>query len=317
MKTGLGITIFLIVFGCAVVQAKQRSLPPAGTGHTRPTLGAPSVEDQDVQKLEYSLRTVKRVWRSDENPVFVLDVHNVGNLPVVVGELDLPPDSSRPTSKSFGILRLLFGGNDKKSTNPNIRYCPVFTEPYDEPVEVATGEKVSLEFEMTEMAELHSPKLKLPLTPGRYEVGMGYIDNHLKTILKTNIAVVEILPTGVANKNLLREFLKPYGAGSTKIQAGFIPAANCVKIGDPVNISFVVENLTEDPYTFAFGGDYRATARHDRFKVLIYDEHDQLLDDPRRPVWHYFQSCRSKCLARWGFTYGPNRTSPQYVDRSY
>jgi hypothetical protein len=243
--------------------------------------GELNFELKRIQRLEYRLHPVKKEWQADENPAFVLDVINVSNLPGIVGQFNVPADSSRPISKSFGILRLLFGGNDKKSFNPNIRYCPVFTEPYDKPVEVEPEQKTNLEFEMTGIAQLHSPKLKEPLTPGRYLVGMGYLGSHQESVFKTNLAEVEILPAGVVDKKQFAEFLKPYDVNGTKIRAGFIPAATSVTLGDPVNISFVVDNLTDVPYMFAFGGDYRATGRHDRFKVMIYDEHGQLLEDPK------------------------------------
>lgn len=237
-----------------------------------------------IKRLEYSLRPVKKVWQAGENPAFFLDVQNVSNLPGIVGQLNLPYSPHQP-NKSFGILRPLFVGNDKKSFNPNIRFCPVFTEPYDKPAEVAPGQKISLEFSITEMAELHSPKLKQPLTPGRYVVGMGYLDNHQKAVSETNLVEVEILPSGVDDKQQLTELLKPYDVNGTKIRAGFIPVTTSVKLGDPIDISFVVENLSEVPYRFAFGGDYRATARHDRFKIMIYDEHGQLLEDTKSDLY--------------------------------
>ena len=218
-----------------------------------------------IKRLEYSLRPAKKVWQAGENPKFILDVKNVSNLPGVVGQLNLNADGSRKISKSFGALHPYFSGNDKKTFNPNIRYCPVFTEPYDEPAEVAPGQKISLEFEMAEIAQLHSPKLKQLLTPGRYVVGMGYLDNHQKAVFKTNLVEVEVLPAGIVDKSQLAGFLKPYDVNDMDIRAGFIPAATSMKLGDPLNISFVVDNLSDVPYTFAFGGDYRATARHDRF----------------------------------------------------
>ncbi|MBW8017069.1 MAG: HEAT repeat domain-containing protein [Planctomycetes bacterium] len=190
-------------------------------------------------------------------------------------------NTPRSIRKSFGSLRLLFAENDKKTYSKNISYCPVFTDPYDEATVLAPGKEISLGFEMVEMAEISSPKLTQPLTPGRYVVGMGYIDLRLKPVFMTNSVEVEILPIGVTDIDNFAKYLKPYKSDSMKIKAGFVPYKTEVVLGEPLLTSFTVKNLTEKPITFGFGGDYRGTGRHDRFGIKAFDSEGNLLADPK------------------------------------
>ncbi len=234
-----------------------------------------------VERLEYGLRAVKEVWQYGEFPAFVLDVRNVSSLKGVVGQLNLRADGSRRTGKSFGALRLLFGGNDRKGFNPNIEYYPVFTEPYDGPIEVGAGEHVSLEFEMTGLSENYSLDRQEPLKPGRYAVGMGHFGGVGKPVFSTNIVDVEVLPVGVATRDELAAYLTPYEANGVKIEAGFVPNKTEIVLGEPIFATFMVKNHGDEPFTYEFGGDYRGTGRHDRFKINVVDSAGNQLPDPK------------------------------------
>jgi HEAT repeat protein len=75
-------------------------------------------------------------------------------------------------------------------------------------------------------------------------------------------------------------YLKDYDAQTNKIRAGFIPYKAEVVWGEPLRVSFIVENLGVNDFKFEFGGDYRWTGRHNRFKINITDSDGKTLPDP-------------------------------------
>jgi hypothetical protein len=74
--------------------------------------------------------------------------------------------------------------------------------------------------------------------------------------------------------------LKDYVAPTATIRAGFVPDKARLVWGEPLRVKFTVEDLGPNDFRFTFGGDYRGTGRHDRFKILITDESGKALPDP-------------------------------------
>jgi len=74
--------------------------------------------------------------------------------------------------------------------------------------------------------------------------------------------------------------LKIYETPKAKIRAGFIPYKAQVVLGEPLQVTFSVENLGPTNFEFWFGGDYRGTGRHDRFKVAVTNANGEALPDP-------------------------------------
>jgi hypothetical protein len=75
-------------------------------------------------------------------------------------------------------------------------------------------------------------------------------------------------------------YLKDYEAPKTKIRAGFIPYKTQLVFGEPLQLTFSVESLGPTNFEFEFGGDYRGTGRHDRFKIVVTNISGQSLPDP-------------------------------------
>jgi RNA polymerase sigma factor (sigma-70 family) len=76
-------------------------------------------------------------------------------------------------------------------------------------------------------------------------------------------------------------FLKRYQVKGVDIEAGFVPYKTEVVEGEPLTATFRVHNVSEKPFVFEFGGDYRGTGRHDRFKITVTDDRGRLLRDPK------------------------------------
>lgn len=65
------------------------------------------------------------------------------------------------------------------------------------------------------------------------------------------------------------------------LRAGFVPYKTEIVQGEPLTATFLVKNVSDKPFAFEFGGDYRGTGRHDRFKVTVTDAGGRLLRDPK------------------------------------
>ena len=62
-------------------------------------------------------------------------------------------------------------------------------------------------------------------------------------------------------------YLNTYHAPTATIRAGFIPDKDKLVLGEPLQVTFTVTNPGPTDFVFEFGGDYRGTGRHDRFKI--------------------------------------------------
>jgi hypothetical protein len=51
-------------------------------------------------------------------------------------------------------------------------------------------------------------------------------------------------------------------------------------VGEPIYVIFEVTNTGEIPFSFASGGDYRSSGRHDRFSFTAVDENGEAVPDP-------------------------------------
>jgi len=75
-------------------------------------------------------------------------------------------------------------------------------------------------------------------------------------------------------------YLTDYEAPTAKIRAGFIPYKAELVWGEPLQVTFTVENLDTNNFKFEFGGDYRGTGRHDRFRIAVTNASGNALPDP-------------------------------------
>jgi HEAT repeat protein len=85
---------------------------------------------------------------------------------------------------------------------------------------------------------------------------------------------------GASAQSTAPAYLKAYEAPRTKIRAGFIPYKTQLVFGEPLQLTFSVESLGPTNFEFEFGGDYRGTGRHDRFKIAVTNITGQSLPDP-------------------------------------
>jgi hypothetical protein len=75
-------------------------------------------------------------------------------------------------------------------------------------------------------------------------------------------------------------YLNDYESSNATIRAGFIPDQPEVVLGEPLRATFLVENVGATNFDFWFGGDYRGTGRHDRFKIAVTNAAGEAMPDP-------------------------------------
>jgi HEAT repeat protein len=85
----------------------------------------------------------------------------------------------------------------------------------------------------------------------------------------------------------LETFLKTYGTPKDKIRVGFVPYKTQVVLGEPLQVTFTVQNLGSTNFEFWFGGDYRGTGRHDRFKIAVTNANGEALPDPIAHIFDF------------------------------
>ncbi len=76
-------------------------------------------------------------------------------------------------------------------------------------------------------------------------------------------------------------YLQDYATSNTTLRAGFVPYKAQLVLGEPLQLTFRVENLGPGHFAFVFGGDWQPTGRHDRFKITVMGADGNVLPDPR------------------------------------
>ena len=141
------------------------------------------------------------------------------------------------------------------------------------------------------------------LAAGRYTFGLGWlrmrrvadpkakgtsdgkeadpksIPPRLVVEMKTGSVTLNVLPPGVKTRQELDEYLKPYVAGKQQVLAGFVPDKTTVVEGEPLVVTFMVENPGDEPFSFAFGGHQRGP-RNNRFVIDAIGPDGKQVEDP-------------------------------------
>lgn len=101
----------------------------------------------------------------------------------------------------------------------------------------------------------------------------------LGSFLTGSLLIFAFAVTVTARPNS-ESYLATYDTPETKIRAGFVPYKVQVVLGEPLQATFTVQNFGPTNFEFWFGGDYRGTGRHDRFKIAVTNAAGEVLPDP-------------------------------------
>jgi hypothetical protein len=128
--------------------------------------------------------------------------------------------------------------------------------------------------------ESSTPKWgKYQLTAGRHTLGLGNFVFPEKPDYKTNTVTMHVLPPGVRDRKQLDGFLQPYLADVRRLKAGFVPHATTLVWGQPLLVTFLVENLDDQTFQFRSGPGFSVGSAHSSFGVEVTDSEGKLLPD--------------------------------------
>jgi len=254
--------------------------PAAESSADRGTVGQGKQEgdwSEVIEGLQFRLSAPRTELQAWELPTFVMEIRNRGYKAVTEKRAQSLFGDDR-----FGPgLRFLFKDQYKRAFNPNVRVAPRIQLDVQKIVGLEIGDSMKQTLTLTAIGDLvFQQSAPFDLKPGRYTIGIGKIGPRLAADLKTNPVTLNILPPGVKNGAELAALLKPHRINNQSIEAGFIPNKTKLVWGEPMFITLVVQNLDEEKFTFEFGGDYRGSGRHERFKIEVTDSGGKLLPDP-------------------------------------
>ncbi|HYT94218.1 MAG TPA: HEAT repeat domain-containing protein, partial [Gemmataceae bacterium] len=75
--------------------------------------------------------------------------------------------------------------------------------------------------------------------------------------------------------------LKEYRVNTLRVLAGFTPEKTAIVLGEPLPVTFSIKNSGVKEFGYWFGGDYRGTGRHEKFRIRVTDAEGKLLRDPK------------------------------------
>jgi hypothetical protein len=233
-----------------------------------------------IDGLEFRLTAPRTVFRAWELPTLVIEVRNTSDKAVTAQAVEALFQSGRSAG-----LRFLFKDQHKRSGHGNWWVVPDMRLNRQKLVGLKPGETMTQTVTMAATLTIaltrdeKNPLLgTYGLDAGRYTIGLGMLrapsaaelkankelsafdwcsqGARLTADLKTNAVTLTVLPPGVQDRKGLKRFLKPYVAGETPILAGFVPNKTTLVEGEPLLVTFMVENPGDKPFTFEFGEDF-------------------------------------------------------------
>ncbi len=233
---------------------------------------------EPVDGLQFRLSAPRTEFESWELPWFVFEVRNQGGQPVTAAQAESLIGDFR---KRPGLLFLFKDQHRRAPTNENRWLVPQIRFDEKKIIGLEPGKSISHTVTLASLREESSPDWDpYNLTPGRYSIGLGSVVARLESQLLTNVVTLNMLPPGVRKLEELATWLKPYVIGTQSLEAGFVPNKTTLVSGEPMFVTMVVRNLSDEVFAFGFGADYRGTGRHGRFKIEAKDAGGNTLADP-------------------------------------
>lgn len=260
--------------------AKDVPNPPSQQPPNQP----PKVEKAEatwsnsVDGLQFRLSTVRTEFEAWELPTFQLEVRNQGTAAVSKAQANALIGEFR---KKEGLFFLFKDEHRRAPDNENRWVIPRVRFDADELVGLAPNQSIRQSITIESLREESSPEWGVyDLRPGRYTIGLGYVAVGPKTQLITNEVTMSVLPPGIRKSAFLAKWLKPKQIDDQVVDVGFVPNKTTTVLGEPIFVTMVIQNKSDTKFTFEFGGDYRGTGRHERFKIGVTDASGKSLIDP-------------------------------------
>jgi HEAT repeat protein len=236
------------------------------------------VWSEPIDDLRFRLHAPKTEFQSWELPTFIIEVHNLGDTEITAAQAET----------LFGELHVkkglqfMFPKKAKRApANANRWLVPTVRLDATKLIGLAADETIRLPVALIAKRESSTPKWgKYQLTTGPHTIGLGNFVFPEQPDYKTNTVTMHVLPPGVANRKQLNAFLKPYLADARSLKAGFVPHGTTLVWGQPLLVTFLVENLDDETFfEFSFGPGFSVGSAHPSFDIEITDSEGKPLPD--------------------------------------
>ena len=263
----------------------RKLLPPVDSINKNDTKGWGEV----ANGLQARLTPVREFWQQWEQPRLLLEVRNLTEQDTTLRHLTLMLDPDRKFLKLHGLRQrrgnfevLIDDVPHKLATQDRIANFRLSNSQKDLNAHVPiipAGKLIRMPVIL--MGARNSNRDEPVIQAGRYPVTLKHMDVTGRDSFVATAAPLEILPHGISTPKEYTDKLVEYSIHGSKILAGFVPNQTTIVYGTVPRFSFVVRNPNDLSFGYSFGGDYRGTGRHDRFKIEIRTDSDQLLKDPK------------------------------------
>lgn len=289
LRFGIVATLMGLVLPISMLQAVRLTAatePSEKVAQVQPT-GGPAGDgvkeaawSEVVDGLQFRLKAPRSEFEAWELPSFEVEIRNQGGKSVTAAKAESLIGVFRQRA---GLLFLFQDEHRRAPTNENRWVVPEIRFDEKKLIGLEADKSISITATVSSLREESSPDWEpYNLTPGRYSIGLGMIAGGLKSRFLTNVVTLNVLPPGIRKGDELPAWLKPHVIGTQSLGAGFVPNKTTLVWGEPMFATFVVRNLSDESFTFGFGGDYRGSGRHDRFKIEVTDADGKPLADPHR-----------------------------------
>ncbi|MBI1312870.1 hypothetical protein GC176_16395 [bacterium] len=239
-----------------------------------------------IDGLQFRLRIDKEVWQSWELPFFWLDVRNMTNRSLTGEQLR----SLLPFNRHGNHLQIVqkpgeivSGGDTGGVRLTSFELDSLYLQPGDafeigQPGlrDLAGGGEISARLDLKSLG-IH--QRGSGLEPDTATLSLCFRGPTGPEFLGSPIRVV-VLPPGVRAIQEMDDFLTAYDSKGVSVEAGFVPEATRLVDGEELRATFIVRVVGNQAFSYDFGGDYRGSNRHNRFKIDVHDSDGKLLPDP-------------------------------------
>lgn len=223
--------------------------------------------------LQYRIVMEKTAWLHWQQPHFELQVRNASNQ-------QRPAESIRQQLFTPAGVNLLqkppsVVGERPMDLSINMNHDPSQIQ------DLGPGEILSLEIRIDSLAQASRSASQDPgLRCDQLEFGIGKLLPRNEVRFLSDVVPLQLLPPGISTAADLDSQLKRIEINDQPVEAAFIPTATRFVVGEKMEVNFLLRNVSNEPFEFIFGGDYRGANRHNRFRIEARDETGRVLNDP-------------------------------------
>ena len=228
-------------------------------------------EDRDpawsdvIDGVAYRIRTDRTVWQAWERPELSLEIRNHSSEIVSVASIK---QRAFDPANGLALMQDVPAVERQRAIEPLVQV----EADLDAIRDLAPGQTQSVPLTVVGYWQSPRPGVDLPsMLPDQIRLGLARRRPRSQPAFVSNLVTLQVLPPGTTTAAERDQQLKRYRVGAQAVDAGFIPCQRTFVQGEPLEVVFMVRNSSDDMFSFIFGGDYRGSNRHHRFKIEAVD----------------------------------------------